>query len=242
MKQLFLLISIIALFEPTAEACDCNFTLNTFCKALQATNDKCIVARVFVEERTSVGANLRILNLYKGDETQKRIQVWGILNGAGCIDGVRSVGTTFIMILWRVEVSYPPLNAKVGDYLTGSICVPWQVLVENGKIIGPLTTDTSQTVDDTDPKRLSFCPNFKTDLDLLENITVAPNPTNNILNFNSLTSDTHIEIFDVLGRLIQQKTVVPSLSFINVADLASGLYIIRFKKNAAVHSVKFIKV
>jgi hypothetical protein len=238
MKKLLLLISIITLFGQKVKACRCITPFSPFCKAIERVTDNDIVVRVIVEERIKNSAKLRILNLYKGNETQTTILAWGS-DGVNCLYGVGNVGKTYIMILSRIKVAYQTtLDEKTGDYQTLS-CAVSKVLVENGKIIGHITEETMQTMDDIDPKRLPFCPNFKTDLDLLENIVIAPNPTNNMLHFKNLTTEVSIEIFDLLGRLIQQTTIVPSQNFLNVADLASGLYIVRFRKSSSVHTVKF---
>lgn len=242
MKKLLLLTSIIIVFGQNAKACDCNSFLNTFCKSVEAITDKSIVVRVIVEERDNYRGKLRILNLYKGNENKLFIQVWGN-NGAICRDNIGNVGQTLILILHRIEkFSQFPLEEKEGDYLTGSICTISHLLVENGKIKGRITENEIQTVDDSDPNRLPFCPNFKTDLEILQSMIIAPNPTENIFYLKNLTGETEIEIFDILGRKIQQKAILQSQNFIDVADLAVGLYIVRLRKNAAVHAVKFIKV
>ena len=243
MKKLLLLISITVVFELNAKACDCASSLNTFCKAVEAATDESIVARVVVEERNKNTGKLRILNVYKGFEAKIHIQVWGN-DGFSCRDNIGNVGQTFIMILHRLQSdSRLSLGEKKGDYSTWSFCTVSHVLIEDGKIKGNLTDSTTrQVVDDSDPKRLPFCPNFKTDLEALQSIIITPNPTEDILYLKNLTNSTPIEIFDVLGREILQKTVLLNQSFINVADLAAGLYIVRFRKNRVAYAVKFIKV
>ena len=242
MKKLFLFIFVIVVLGQKTKACTCTSTLTTFCKSVEVANDKSIIVRAFIEEQSNNGAKLRILNLYKGNETKGTIQVWGG-DGGNCRTGIGRVGQTFIMILTRLErVSASRLNEQIGDYETWILCAVSQVLVENGKLKGLLTEEKNQTVDDTDPNRLPFCPNFKTDLEFLKNVQVSPNPTENILNFKNLSSKIDVEIFDVLGRLIQQNTVFPNQDFVNVADLPNGLYIMRFRRNVAIHIVKFVKI
>ncbi len=242
MKKLLLLISIITIFGKNAKACDCNSSLNTFCKSVEAVNDKSIIVRVIVEERDKNRGKLRILNLYKGNESKLFIQVWGS-DGFSCRDNIGNVGQTFIMILYRIEkFSQFPIEEKEGDYQTWNFCTISHLLVENGKIKGRITENEIQTVDDSDPNRLPFCPNFKTDLEDLQSMIIAPNPTEDILYLKNLSSDTQIEIFDILGTKIQQKSILQSQNYIDVADLAAGLYIVRFRKNKAVNTVKFIKI
>lgn len=242
MQKLLLLISIIIIFGQNAKACDCNSSA-TFCESVKAATDKSIVVRVIVEERNKNRGKLRILNLYKGNENKLFIQVWGS-DGYSCRDNIGNVGQTFIMILHRIEkFSQFPLEEKEGDYETWNFCNISHVQVENGKIIGHFNDFVSfQTVDDSDPNRLPFCPNFKTDLEILQSMVIASNPTEGILYLKNLAGETEIEIFDILGRKIQQKAILQSQNFIDVADLAVGLYIVRLRKNAAVHAVKFIKV
>ena len=78
---------------------------------------------------------------------------------------------------------------------------------------------------------------------ILNNLTVYPNPASSYIIVSSDCFLKSVEIIDFNGKLVN-KIVVPSGSqiFINVANLASGVYFIRtLNQNQQVNVAKFIK-
>jgi hypothetical protein len=72
----------------------------------------------------------------------------------------------------------------------------------------------------------------------LENISIYPNPTKDILNFNGFPNELSVSIFDALGKNVGNKTLGENDS-IDVSNLSSGIYLIRFKNSNS--TFKFIK-
>lgn len=70
-------------------------------------------------------------------------------------------------------------------------------------------------------------------------ISFYPNPAKNTLNFKGdFTSETNISIFDVLGKQVMN-AVIDASTTLDISQLNSGLYILKFEKNA--ETFKFIK-
>lgn len=73
-----------------------------------------------------------------------------------------------------------------------------------------------------------------------ENISVYPNPINNILNIEvkDISTSLNVQIVDVLGKTITTQNLNASTNSIDVSNLVNGVY---FVKSANGGAVKFIK-
>jgi len=72
------------------------------------------------------------------------------------------------------------------------------------------------------------------------NLSLLPNPTNGLLEINSLQLG-NLEIYDVQGHIIRKLKVDSSNQQINVQDLNSGTYLYRFSTERGVRYGKFIR-
>ncbi|MFD2917832.1 T9SS type A sorting domain-containing protein [Psychroserpens luteus] len=70
------------------------------------------------------------------------------------------------------------------------------------------------------------------------NITMFPNPTNNKLYFNGLTTSTEISIIDSLGKTLKTQQLQLNEAF-DVSEFVSGIYFLKFNNTNSVF--KFIK-
>jgi Secretion system C-terminal sorting domain len=243
MKKIIVIFSIVLIFYQSGISCDCLGSGKTFCDEANSINENEIIARIQIESREGLGGQARILNLYKGSEERKVIQIWGG-NGANCINTLGKVGQIFIMKIGRITKEYPfSPEKKIGDYSSGFICANTTLWVDKGKIRGVISqTMKYELIEDIDPMNLFFCPLFKSDAQELQTIQISPNPTSNDLTIKGLKSDITVLIFDAIGRLLAEKAVAESNNSVLVGDLTSGLYIIRFRKNMTTKSLKFVKL
>ncbi len=76
--------------------------------------------------------------------------------------------------------------------------------------------------------------------DGIEGLSFYPNPVNSGKIYITSKSglDKEISIYDVLGKLILQAVV--TTKELNIANLSSGVYIIKFKENEATATRKLI--
>lgn len=71
-------------------------------------------------------------------------------------------------------------------------------------------------------------------------ISIYPNPTTDVLNFKgSLTEPLQVSVYDILGKELLSKTIDDTTNFLDVSDLASGMYTIKI--NESNETLKFIK-
>ena len=71
-------------------------------------------------------------------------------------------------------------------------------------------------------------------------INIFPNPTNNNLTIETSEKAT-IEILNIEGQIIKTINTADKQTTIDVADLSSGIYIIKAKTDRGVAVKKFIK-
>lgn len=72
----------------------------------------------------------------------------------------------------------------------------------------------------------------------LNELTLYPNPTANILNFKGLKEDTAITVYNSIGQQVAQQKLAFNES-LNVAHLAKGIYFLKFANINGL--VKFVK-
>ncbi|MFY0483419.1 S8 family serine peptidase [Flavobacterium sp. PLA-1-15] len=77
----------------------------------------------------------------------------------------------------------------------------------------------------------------------LSKLSIYPNPTNNVLNFNlgDVASINNISIIDITGKVISTKFDLNSKT-IDVSNLQAGVYFVKFDSNGQSLTKKFIKM
>ena len=73
----------------------------------------------------------------------------------------------------------------------------------------------------------------------LDNLSLYPNPASTVLNLKN-AENANIQIFDLLGKLILSQENIAMDAQINVANLASGTYLIKIAKDNAVVTKRFL--
>lgn len=87
-------------------------------------------------------------------------------------------------------------------------------------------------------KSLTYAPLAVTEIEAL-NFTVYPNPTKGSININSQIPLTKIELYSILGKKVLSTTT--NLKQLNIATLASGMYIIKAYSNDAIAIKRIVK-
>jgi len=76
------------------------------------------------------------------------------------------------------------------------------------------------------------------------NISIYPNPTNNIINVNlvEVNSPTNYSLYSIDGKMIGDNNMVNNNSFsIDLTDMAIGIYILKIKSENSTNTFKIIK-
>jgi len=143
--------------------------------------------------------------------------------------------STFTNYISTQNLSYTfwCLNPNSGD--TGGILADDWVTVNQWKM------------DYLEPILFDLIPNCSAlsveDYSLSNQITVYPNPADDVLIINTKKIPDTIIIYDLKGRLIMNKKRIDSdfEHTLNIADFKSGLYLIQVRINERTHTTKFIK-
>jgi len=77
--------------------------------------------------------------------------------------------------------------------------------------------------------------------DIIEGLTLYPNPINDILNIKAQEKITKLSIYNPIGQLL--KTIIPNNTnvTVNLDYLATGIYIVKIEANGGVNSRRVIK-
>jgi glucose/arabinose dehydrogenase len=76
--------------------------------------------------------------------------------------------------------------------------------------------------------------------DVENSIIIYPNPANDIIYYNGLTEMNLISVSDINGRIVKSQ-VAEINGFMEIADIAAGIYIIKFKSESGEMIYKFVK-
>ncbi len=78
---------------------------------------------------------------------------------------------------------------------------------------------------------------------LMNSITLYPNPASNVLNIDHKTSETisSVEIYSINGALIRKIQNTETIQSITISDLEKGIYFVKLELNNQVLNYKFIK-
>jgi len=75
----------------------------------------------------------------------------------------------------------------------------------------------------------------------LTKVSLYPNPTSNRLNISAADTIKNAEIYNLLGKRVMSLNINNTSESIDVSNLASGIYLIKYEVNNAVGTSKFIK-
>ncbi len=83
-----------------------------------------------------------------------------------------------------------------------------------------------------------------TDISLLEQTLLYPNPANNYINLKSevLSGVNNFEIYDIQGRKIRSGTITDNQQQIKISDLQSGIYVMNIGNINTINTLKFMKL
>ncbi|MDP5105135.1 MAG: T9SS type A sorting domain-containing protein, partial [Polaribacter sp.] len=72
-------------------------------------------------------------------------------------------------------------------------------------------------------------------------LKMYPNPTTNTLNISAANTIENAQIYNVLGKKVMSLNINKTSESIDVSNLASGVYLIKYQVNKAIGTSKFIK-
>lgn len=141
-------------------------------------------------------------------------------------------------------IDLPP---SVADTSIGKGYVVFQVKPKAGYAIGDVIPNTANIYFDFNPAIVTntflteFVSVLKVDSFLNNQTIIYPNPTSNVLNIESKTNISNIEIIDINGRSLLSKPLDSNSTSINVESLSKGVYFVKVSNEKGNFVQKFIK-
>lgn len=75
----------------------------------------------------------------------------------------------------------------------------------------------------------------------LLNVSLYPNPATNFITVSADDTLEKVSVYTILGKTVKTISVNNSSIHIDISDLNSGMYLIKYNVNNAVGAAKFIK-
>lgn len=143
-------------------------------------------------------------------------------------------------------------NAFVGlsttaatNYVVGSIAIPSAAIIGShrmrisGQFTSPTTPCFSGAFACFEDYTLNVTPNLGTTTFGNSKFSYYPNPVKDILNLKSNTEISNIEVYNLLGQKVIIKVI--NTSQIDMSNVASGTYLIKFESDKKQENLKVIK-
>jgi hypothetical protein len=91
----------------------------------------------------------------------------------------------------------------------------------------------------------SACVNISTvgvkENNVLNGISIYPNPSNGIYNLSGLKVNSKITVYDAIGQIIYTSIITESKETINISNVPNGIYMIQIKSENSIITKKIIK-
>ncbi|MEO5777590.1 MAG: T9SS type A sorting domain-containing protein [Flavobacterium sp.] len=110
----------------------------------------------------------------------------------------------------------------------GSLGFPSATGIQNGPEI-PVTAGTYDIVFQKSSGHYLFTNTLSNHQNLISNVKIYPNPTNNIWNFTHTATIDSIELFDIAGKTIQSFAPNATQFQLDGSDLSNGVYFVKIK-------------
>ncbi|MCG2432051.1 T9SS type A sorting domain-containing protein [Aequorivita xiaoshiensis] len=130
-----------------------------------------------------------------------------------------------------------------GDTGIGNV-IGSSFLTDGNGVFNKMTVqyETGNNQMQTDFYRLPFESILGVENNVVTQFSLYPNPTSEVLNVNAGVSIESIQIYNISGNLLKNKSMKDTQGSINVSSLSSGLYIAKVTlNNGTLKQLKFIK-
>ena len=152
-------------------------------------------------------------------------------------------------ILIPGDVTGSPTQSDVDESVAGkmSITLTWPETAPTDVVFNllwsKLSTAGNWQLGDA-PTTFKFdatCATASIDDKLLVSFSMYPNPASNSLNISASSMIKNAVIYNILGKQVMNLSINKNSESINVSNLASGMYLIKYTTESAIGTAKFIK-
>ena len=152
-------------------------------------------------------------------------------------------------ILIPGDVTGSPTISAADTSVAGKISVTltWEATPPTDVVFNLLwskvSTDGNWQLGDapTSFKFAATCSTASVSNNVLASISMYPNPTSSKLNISAVKTIKNVEIYNVLGKKVMNLNVNETSKSIDVSNLATGVYLIKYQVENTVGTAKFIK-
>jgi hypothetical protein len=138
-----------------------------------------------------------------------------------------------------LEDFYHPFEEKTGfDYFSEDFPYVNKIISQTKLHYNSLTNDY-----DVPSRRITYdydnsiTPLSTKNFEGVNNVNVYPNPSNEFILISGLQKNENIKIYDVLGKVAKEKSVMPNQK-IDIQDLNNGIYFLKIENR---HTLKLVK-
>tara|TARA_B110000908_G_scaffold135572_1_gene160435 strand:- start:584 stop:1045 length:462 start_codon:yes stop_codon:yes gene_type:complete len=147
------------------------------------------------------------------------------------------------------DVTGSPTQSAVDSSVAGmmSITLTWAETAPTDVVFNLLwskiSTEANWQLGDapTTFKFAATCASLGVSDKALLNISMYPNPASSSLNISATSMIKNAIIYNILGKQVMNISINKNSESINVSNLSSGMYIIKYTIGNAVGTAKFIK-
>ena len=197
--------------------------------AASQTANKYIEASSFIEDNTLAGSDLT----FSGNVSVADLgEGYTVVAFVKALDPASDYAT---VVNNNVDIS------STGDFTasaTAAELVAGYVIQYGFTVTGPLADPTDTTLGSVvigEEATASIDKN-----NLLE-ISIYPNPASNRLNISATETIQNAEIYNILGKNVMSVNVNDTKVSLDISNLASGIYIVKYNANDKIGTAKFIK-
>jgi hypothetical protein len=147
------------------------------------------------------------------------------------------------------DVTGSPTQSAIDSSVAGkmSITLTWEETAPTDVALNILwskvSTESKSQLGDA-PTTFKFdatCATASIDDKLLVSFSMYPNPASSSLNISATSMIKNAVIYNILGKQVMNLSINKNSEAINVSNLASGMYLIKYTTEIAVGTAKFIK-
>ena len=147
------------------------------------------------------------------------------------------------------DVTGSPTQSAVDESVAGimSITLTWAETAPTDVVLNILwskvSTEGNWQLGDA-PTTFKFdatCATASIDDKLLVSFSMYPNPASSSLNISASSMIKNAVIYNILGKQVMNLSINKNSESINVSNLASGMYLIKYTTESAIGTAKFIK-
>jgi len=152
-----------------------------------------------------------------------------------------------------IKLNFTKFNTLVGDVLyiyegnsdAGNLLgeysandIPTELIVNNDEVFFKFVTNSDGQSDGWEVMYSTSV--LGVEDDVFSDLTIYPNPANDILNIVGLTDNSEIVIYDLSGK-VQKNENAQNRVGIDISDLAAGVYFVKVNNDNKTEVLKFIK-